>query len=68
MNTRILFVLSLSTVALAFYRHKIDAFSFDLGYGEFPMAYNQFGATVGLKSKMKLMPASAPRHGALFLN
>jgi hypothetical protein len=50
------------------YRQKLDAFSFDTTYGEYPVAYHQFGATVGLKSKLKLVPAAAPTQGAFFLN
>jgi hypothetical protein len=42
----------------AIYRQKIDAFSFDINYGEYPVAYKQFGASIGLKSKLKLIPAA----------
>lgn len=52
-----LFVLvNLLGLALSMYRHKIDPFSFDLNYEEFPLAYKMFGGAVGLKTKMKLVP------------
>lgn len=50
------------------YRQKIDAFSFDTSYGEYPLAYNQFGSSVGLRTKLKLLPAARPTYGAIFLN
>jgi hypothetical protein len=50
------------------YRNKIEPFSFDTAYQEYPIAYTQFGASVGLKTKMKLIPAAKDTFGAIFLN
>lgn len=50
------------------YRDKIEPFSFDTSYQEYPVAYIQFGASVGLKTKMKLIPAAKDTYGAIFLN
>ena len=55
-------------IVKANYREKLRAFSFDTAYGEYPIAYKQFGASVGLRSKMKLIPAATDTYGAIFLN
>jgi len=61
-------LLCLVVLASAEYREKLRAFSFDTAYGEYPIAYKQFGASVGLRSKMKLIPAAPDTSGAIFLN
>jgi hypothetical protein len=66
--SKLLVLLSLLGYSLGMYRHKIDPFSFDTQYEEYPLAYNTFGAAVGLKHKMKIVPASTPTSGAIFLN
>ena len=68
MKAILLFFSALSTLALAEYRQKLDVFSFDTKFGEYPRAYNQFGSSIGLKTKMKLIPKAAPTYGAIFLN
>ncbi len=50
------------------YKDKIESFSFDTSFQEYPVAYIQFGASVGLKTKMKLIPAAKDTYGAIFLN
>jgi hypothetical protein len=61
-------LLLLSGSALSEYRQKLNVFSFDTNFGEYPKSYNQFGASVGLKSKMKVVPLASPTYGAIFLN
>jgi hypothetical protein len=58
----------LCSVSFANYRQKIEQFSFDTTIGEYPVAYYHFGGSVGLNSKLKLIPASNPTFGAIFLN
>lgn len=64
----VLSLLTASQLALGMYKHKIEAFSFDTSYEDYPLAYNTFGASTGLKTKMKLIPLSTPTNGAIFLN
>jgi hypothetical protein len=52
----ILTLLALFNLSHQEFRHRIDAFSFDNEYGEFPLAYNMFGSAVGLMTKLKLVP------------
>lgn len=54
--SKLLLVVSLLGLSCAMYKHKIDPFSFDTQYEEYPLAYYTFGAAVGLKQKMKLIP------------
>jgi hypothetical protein len=61
-------LIALAGMASATYRQKLDVFSFDTQFGEYPLTYKQFGSTVGLKSKVKLIPAASQTEGALFLN
>lgn len=39
------------------FRHRIEEFSFDTAYQEYPLAYNMWGASVGLNTKLKLIPS-----------
>ena len=66
--SKLLVLLALLGCSSATYKHKIDPFSFDTQYEEYPLAYNTFGAAVGLVTKMKLVPAATPASGAIFLN
>ena len=65
---KLFLVQALIGYTLALYKQKIDPFSFDTSYGEYPVSYKQFGSSVGLKSKMKLIQATNPVNGAIFLN
>jgi hypothetical protein len=51
-----------------YFRNKIEPFSFETTFQEYPISYVQFGASVGLKTKMKLIPAARDTYGAIFLN
>jgi hypothetical protein len=64
----VLSLLGITQLTSGMYRHKIDAFSFDTAYEDYPLAYNTFGAATGLKTKMKLVPLATPTSGAIFLN
>jgi hypothetical protein len=52
-------LVAIAGMASATYRQKLDVFSFDTQFREYPLTYKQFGSTVGLKSKVKLIPAAS---------
>ena len=58
----------LCVLSQAGFKQKLNQFSFDCTYDEYPSNYDMSGATVGLLSKVKLVPWSRPTHGSLFLN
>ncbi|CDW90301.1 zinc finger protein dhhc domain containing [Stylonychia lemnae] len=61
-------LLTLITLSQATIRQRIEQFSFESQYGEYPLAYLTFGSSINLERRVKLIPPIKSQNGAIFLN